>query len=92
QARRPPHRFRPTPLVTSLSMIFRYHLRIGKVWTIRNEMAYPIHEKYPLCRSFGWLIAENHKKISKLAAFFAWLFGNYHYICIRCTRGLLLGR
>ena len=48
QARRPPHRFRPTPLVASLSMIF--HLLIGEVWTIRNETTYPIHGKYPLNR------------------------------------------
>ena len=33
-------------------MIFRYHLRIGKVWTIRNEIAYPIHGKYPQCPYF----------------------------------------
>ncbi|MDY4950993.1 MAG: hypothetical protein SO098_00785, partial [Prevotella sp.] len=48
QARRPPHRFRPTPLVASLSMIFHYHLFIGEVRTIRNETTYPIHGKYPL--------------------------------------------
>ena len=48
QARRPPHRFRPTPLVASLPMIFHYHLLIGEVRTIRNETAYPIHGKYPL--------------------------------------------
>ena len=28
--------------------IFHYHLRIGEVWTIRNETTYPTHRKYRL--------------------------------------------
>ena len=47
------HRFSPTPLMASLSMIFYYHLFIGEVRTIRNETTYPIHGKYPLNPNFA---------------------------------------
>ena len=57
------HRFSPTPLMASLSMIFYYHLLIGEVRTIRNETTYPIHGKYPLNRYFPWIHGERERPV-----------------------------